>query len=203
MPQEEDECTHVEETVNAATLHINKNPSDPPSTPSDNVLLLAEDHMGSLPMPTNNLVRPSADFYASHLHSRIAMVGCCSVERKFTKLCPKRVSMTTRFTTNDVERLRKRLLYALENLAFFWSQNVVGKFYLYGSAFSTCRKKGEKIGYFSSNLGCYPKPIHIAAKRLVYMCVPPLPFALDDEGTPFCESYCSIRDYLHHQGMLY
>ena len=147
MPQEEDECTHVEETVNAATLHINKNPSDPPSTPSDNVLLLAEDHMGSLPMPTNNLVRPSADFYASHLHSRIAMVGCCSVERKFTKLCPKRVSMTTRFTTNDVERLRKRLLYALENLAFFWSQNVVGKFYLNGSAFST-EKKEKKSDIF-------------------------------------------------------
>ena len=148
MPQEEDECTHVEETVNAATLHINENPSNPPSTPSDNVLLLAEDHMGSLPMPTNNLVRPSADFYASHLHSRIAMVGCCSVERKFTKLCPKRVSMTTRFTTNDVERLRKRLLYALENLAFFWSQNVVGKFYLNGSAFSTCRKKWRKNRIF-------------------------------------------------------
>ena len=74
--------------------------------------------------------------------------------------------MTTRFTTNDVERLRKRLHLrssgrgALENLAFFWSQNVVGKFYLNGSAFSTCRKKGEKIGYFSSNLG-YPKPIHM------------------------------------------
>ena len=48
----------------------------------------------------------------------------------------------------------------MENLAFFWSQNVVGKFYLNGSAFSTCRKKGEKIGYFSSNLG-YPKPIHM------------------------------------------
>ena len=26
MPQEEDECTHVEETVDAATSHINGNP---------------------------------------------------------------------------------------------------------------------------------------------------------------------------------
>ena len=59
---------------------------------------------------------------------------CCSVERKFTKLCPKRVSMTTRFTTNDVERFKENAFRqgrgALENLAFFWSQNVVGKFYL-------------------------------------------------------------------------
>ena len=43
---------------------------------------------------------------------------------------------------------RNRARGALENLAFFWSQNVVGKFYLNGSAFSTCRKKWRKNRIF-------------------------------------------------------